>query len=96
MFKSSFLVTALNPKDIVFFVAFLPQFVNSGSEALPQLLILMATFLGVITITISSFAIFAGLVSHKIQSYKARKKLNLIGGGALIGAGLLTSAMQRS
>lgn len=96
MFKSSFLVTALNPKDIVFFVAFLPQFINPESAALPQLLILMFTFLGVISITITSFAIFAGTVRHKIQSYQARKRFNKIGGGALISAGLLTSTMQRS
>ena len=96
MFKSSFLVTALNPKDIVFFVAFLPQFVNSNSAALPQLLILMFTFLAVISITITSFAIFAGVVRHKIQSYQARKRLNRIGGGALIGAGVITSTMRHS
>ena len=96
MFKSSFLVTALNPKDIIFFVAFLPQFINPESETLPQLLILMFTFLGIVSITITSFAIFAGLVSHKIQNYNARKKLNRIGGGALIGAGLITSTMQRA
>jgi len=96
MFKSSFLVTALNPKDIVFFVAFLPQFINSEAAAVPQLLILMVTFLGIVATTITSFAIFAGLISHKIQNYQARKRLNRLGGGALISAGLLTSAMQRS
>lgn len=93
MFKSSFLVTALNPKDIVFFVAFLPQFINPESAALPQLLILMFTFLSIVATTITSFAIFAGLVSHKIQNYQARKKLNKIGGGALVSAGILTSTM---
>lgn len=95
MFKSSFLVTALNPKDIVFFVAFLPQFINPESEMLTQLLILMFTFLGIVATTITFFAVFSGLVSHKIQNYQARKKLNRIGGGALIGAGIITSAMQR-
>lgn len=96
MFQSSFLVTALNPKGIVFFVAFFPQFLNPGTEAAPQLLILMVTFLAVVATTITPFAIFSGLVSHKIQSYHARKNLNRVGGGALIGAGLLTSAMQRT
>jgi len=96
LFKSSFLVTALNPKDIVFFVAFLPQFVNQNAAVFPQLLILMFTFLAIISVTISSFALFAGLVRHKIQSYKARKRLNRIGGGALVGAGLITATMQRS
>ncbi len=96
LFKSSFLVTALNPKDIVFFVAFLPQFVNPESVVLPQLLILMFTFLAIVSITITSFAMFAGVVRHRIQSYAARKRLNRVGGSALIGAGLITSTMQRS
>lgn len=96
LFKSSFLVTALNPKDIVFFVAFLPQFVNPEAAAVPQLLILMATFLGVVAITITSFAVFAGVVRLKIQGFQARRRLNKLGGGALFGAAAFASTMQRS
>ena len=96
LFKSSFLVTALNPKDIVFFVAFLPQFVNPNVEAMPQLLILMVTFLGVVSITITSFALFAGVVRYRIQNFQARKRLNKLGGGALFGAAAFTSTMQQS
>ena len=90
------LVTALNPKDIMFFVAFLPQFVNSQSPELPQLIILMFTFLFIIALNISFYTIFAGKISHKIQNYNARKKLNRIGGGSLIGAGLITATIQRT
>ncbi|MEO9748723.1 MULTISPECIES: LysE family translocator [Marinobacter] len=96
LFKSSFLVTALNPKDIVFFVAFLPQFVNPNVAAMPQLLILMVTFLGVVSITITSFALFAGVVRYRIQNFQARKRLNKLGGGALFGAAAFTSTMQQS
>lgn len=96
MFKSSFLVTALHPKDIVFFVAFLPQFVNPGLAAAPQLLILMATFLGIVSINITSYALFAGFVRQRIQSLQARRRLNKLGGGALFGAAAFTSTMQRS
>ena len=32
LFKSAFIVTALNPKSIAFFVAFLPQFINPKSQ----------------------------------------------------------------
>jgi len=96
MFQSAFLVTALNPKDIMFFVAFLPQFVSSQSPALPQLIILMFTFLFIVALNISFYTVFAGKISHKIQNYQARKRLNRIGGSSLIGAGLITATIQRT
>ncbi len=33
LFKSTFIVTALNPKGIAFFVVFLPQFINPHNQA---------------------------------------------------------------
>jgi len=38
LFGNTWLVTALNPKGIIFFIAFLPQFVNHSSPVVPQLL----------------------------------------------------------
>ncbi|WP_419767010.1 LysE family translocator [Arcobacter sp.] len=96
MFKSSAIVTALNPKNIIFFVAFLPQFVNTSTNILPQFLILMLSFSLVTMTTITSFAMLAGKIQHKIKSYKARKRLNQVGGSALIGAGVFTATMQRN
>lgn len=96
LFKSSFLVTALNPKDIVFFVAFLPQFVDTTKSVIPQFLILMATFLVIVTVSISCFATFAGSVKHKIQGVRAQKRMNRASGCVLIGAGLLASTVERS
>jgi threonine/homoserine/homoserine lactone efflux protein len=96
MFRSSFLVTALNPKDIIFFVAFLPQFVSPTSDAMPQFIILMITFLSVISITITSFAIFAGRLRNRIQSYRAKKLFNKAGSCSLIGAGIWASTIQRN
>ncbi|WP_299872788.1 LysE family translocator [uncultured Cocleimonas sp.] len=96
MFGSAFLVTALNPKDIIFYVAFLPQFVNPASEPLPQIAILMATFLFVDMLFIISFAVFAHTMRTKISSVDTQRKVNRVGGGALVGAGLITATMQRS
>ena len=45
LFKSAYIVTALNPKSIAFFIAFLPQFISVQSETFPQFLVLGATFL---------------------------------------------------
>ena len=96
LFKSSFLVTALNPKDIVFFVAFLPQFVDSSRPVVLQFAVLMATFLAIVTVSVSCFATFAGAVKHRIQGVQAQKRMNRASGCVLLGAGLLASTVERS
>jgi len=96
LFKSSFLVTALNPKDIVFFVAFLPQFVDTSQSVMPQFFVLMATFLAIVTVSISCFAIFAGVVRHKIKGPQVQKWMNRASGCVLVGAGVLASSVERN
>lgn len=45
IFLHTCIVTALNPKSIIFFVAFLPQFLNAAQPLLPQMVVLETTFL---------------------------------------------------
>ena len=96
LFKSAFIVTALNPKGIVFFVAFLPQFVNPQSQTAPQLLILGGTFLLLASINATLYAVFAGHLRDTMQNAKVRRWFNRCGGSVLIGAGIFTAAIQRS
>jgi len=44
VFLNTYLVTALNPKGILFFSAFLPQFINHNSDLSIQLFILTISF----------------------------------------------------
>ncbi|QJI16931.1 MULTISPECIES: LysE family translocator [unclassified Pseudomonas] len=44
LFGRAFVLGASNPKDILFFAAFLPQFLSSQQPFLPQLLIMIATW----------------------------------------------------
>lgn len=96
MLSSAFIVTALNPKDIIFFVAFLPQFVNPTSPVLPQLLILMATFLIIDMLNIFLYTVFARTMRSKISNVKTQVRINQVGGSALIGAGMITASIQRA
>ena len=96
LFKSAFIVTALNPKDIVFFVAFLPQFVDTSQPVMQQFLILMATFLSIVTVSVGCFATFAGAVKHKIQGVRAQKNMNRASGCVLLGAGILASTVEHN
>ena len=96
LFKSAFVVTALNPKGIVFFVAFLPQFINPRNQTAPQLIILGVTFLLLAAINATLYAVFAGHLRDTMASSRVRRWFNRCGGSVLIGAGLFTAAIQRS
>lgn len=96
LFKSSFIVTALNPKSIAFFVAFLPQFVDALKPALFQLTLLGGTFLFLATLNAALYALFAGQLGEHMKKSNVRRWFNRCGGGALIGAGIFTAGMQRA
>ena len=96
LFRSAFVVTALNPKSIAFFVAFLPQFVNPQGAAFPQMVILGATFLFLAAVNATLYAVFAGRLRDRMQNATVRRWIDRCGGTALIGAGALLAAMHRS
>lgn len=96
LFKSAYIVTALNPKSIAFFVAFLPQFVDARGDHFTQLLVLGTTFLALALINAALYAIFAGALRDTLSRPRTRRWFNRCGGSALVGAGMLTAAMQRT
>ena len=96
LFKGAYVVTAMNPKSIAFFVAFLPQFVSPQAAKLPQFLVLGATFLSMATLNAALYAVFAGQLRHTLRKAGVRRLFDRCGGSALIGAGILTAAMKRT
>ncbi len=96
LFKSSFIVTALNPKGIAFFVAFLPQFIAPQEPVFKQLFLLGGTFLFLALVNATLYALFASQLREAIKRTRVRKWFNRCGGTALIGAGIITASMQRS
>jgi threonine/homoserine/homoserine lactone efflux protein len=95
LFRRAFIVTALNPKGIAFFVAFLPQFIQPGAETAPQLLILGGTFLVLAGINTALYAVFAGQLGDRMTRPGVRKWFQRCGGTALVGAGVMTAALRR-
>ena len=95
MFWNAYVVTALNPKSIVFFVAFVPQFVDPSAAVLPQFVILEATFLFLAALGAAIWAILAGNLRDRFRRPDTLRKVNRAGAGFLIGAGVLTAVAQR-
>jgi threonine/homoserine/homoserine lactone efflux protein len=96
LLRSSFVVTALNPKSIAFFVAFLPQFITTGKPVSGQLLLLGGTFLVLALVNAALYALFASRLREAVGKKRVRTWFNRCGGTALIGAGIVTAAMQRT
>ena len=96
LFRNAFIVTALNPKGIVFFVAFVPQFVDPARPALMQFVLLQATFLGCVFVIVTGWAMLAGSLRGLIKSPAYMRATQRVGGTFLIGAGLLTASLKRA
>ena len=88
LFVNTYVVTALNPKGIIFFVAFLPQFINSTTNPGTQIWILSSTFVALATLNATLFSVFSGKARQILSSTKAQKRFNIGGGSILTAAGI--------
>lgn len=93
LFAQGFLVSILNPKTLLFFSAFLPQFVSTASPALPQLLLLSSLFLGLAILFDSGYVLLSSKIMARL-SHSTQRLSRRIGGVMLIGAGALVGSGQ--
>ena len=87
LFFNTYLVTALNPKGIVFFMAFLPQFITPGESGVFQMWLLAATFVALATINATLYTVFASSARRLLVSPKAQRRFHFAGGALLSAAG---------
>ena len=95
VFRHMAIVTALNPKPIAFFIAFVPQFLRPEAPMAPQILILIATFVTLGTLNALAYALVANRLRRLVATPRADRWLGRIGGATLITLGLLTASMKR-
>ncbi len=76
-FKEGFLSNVLNPKAVIFYMAFLPQFINPSKSALTQSLILA----GIHFIIAMLWQCFLALSINKLKNWLQQPKVNRIFGG---------------
>jgi threonine/homoserine/homoserine lactone efflux protein len=88
LFLHAYLVAALNPKAIFFFVAFVPQFMDATHSFLSQVILLETTFVILATLNASAFAMLAASARRTLRDPRVQRAVNRTGGSLLIGAGL--------
>jgi threonine/homoserine/homoserine lactone efflux protein len=92
----SFSVTLLNPKGLLFFAAFLPQFIDPHRAVLPQVVVLALTFEVLAASSLALYIFMTTRARRVMDSPRAIRIMNRAGGTMLIGAGLLTASLKRS
>lgn len=96
VFVHSAAVTAFNPKSIVFFIAFVPQFIDPKATLAPQFGLLVVTFVGFAAANALAYALLADKLRQKIVRPSVLPFLTRLGGGALIAMGVATATIRRT
>ena len=96
IFAHTYLVTALNPKSLIFFVAFLPQFLDAHGPVAMQLAVFEITFLLLATVNASLYALLAAMARQQIRKPRVQRFVNRTGGTLMIGAGVLAAGWKRA
>ena len=93
-FLGNVLVGTFHPKTMVFFVAFVPQFIDRDASYGYQAALLVVTFCGVVGLTDTVCALAASRAARLLSTPRAALWSRRAGGGALIVSGVATAAAR--
>jgi len=96
LFLNTYAVTATNPKGIIFYMAFLPQFLDTAFPVAGPMFILAGTFVALAIINATLYVTFASGAATLLASGNAGRVFNLGGGSVLSAAGLWTALARRA
>lgn len=88
MFGHAWLTTVLNPKTVLFFMVFLPQFLDSSRSLPPQLTAMLPTIFVVGGLIDGGYSLFAGLMRRVLRTPLSQARMGRACGGLLVGEGV--------
>ena len=95
VFWQGALIGLTNPKTVLFYVAFFPQFLDSALPVGPQLAIMSAAFVAVAFVFDSGYALLAGRIRPWLVGAKRIRIRNGITGTLLIGTSIGLALTRR-
>jgi threonine/homoserine/homoserine lactone efflux protein len=87
LFRNGFMVGIGNPKDLLFFGALFPQFLNPSEPMLPQLALLGITWLVVDGTVMFAYAVLGVKLATSLGRFSSGKLMNRLTGSVFIVAG---------
>ena len=89
--RNAYVTTAINPKSIIFFLAFMPQFIELELPFGPQAVVIGGKIFALAIIIVIPYALLVSYAGKRLQMSKIQRWSQRIGGGLLIGAGGMTA-----
>jgi threonine/homoserine/homoserine lactone efflux protein len=94
LFAQGVVVNVLNPKTALFFLAFLPQFVDPSRTLWTQVVVLGLTFVAIGFVTDGLYALAAGTLARWLR--ERRRALRYASGSIFVGLGLSAALAKRT
>jgi threonine/homoserine/homoserine lactone efflux protein len=93
LFWQGAVVNILNPKTALFFLAFLPQFVDPSAGAVaPQMLVLGTLLVGLGVVSDGTYALVAAGAGRRLrETAAARRRLERLSGGVFVSLGVVAA-----
>jgi len=93
IFLQGFVTQLLNPKVAVFFVAFLPQFLNTSQAIAPQVMVLGIVYIAIAIAVDATYVLTAAAVSrHFMRSRSAQARTGRVAAATYVALGLAAAA----
>lgn len=96
LYVQGLLVGASNPKALLFFTAFFPQFIDPLAPRLPQFTAMGATFVVLELSCLMLYATFAARLAPWLREQGRARVFNRVSGATFVGAGLLLATVRRA
>ena len=95
LFAQGLWIVVMNPKAVIFFAAFLPQFYDPQHGLLPQFLAMAGTFVGIEVVVEVLLAAFASKLAAYVTSGAGTRMFNRATGGVFVLAGAYLLTLER-
>lgn len=95
-FVNSALITVSNPKSIVFFVAFVPLFINESDAYISQAVVIVSTFVALGFVNAMMYSVVVSYLKDTFLSQGMARTMDRIAGGLLAAFGIGLPAYNRS
>ncbi len=97
LYRQGVIVNVFNPKTALFFLAFLPQFVDRGAPIPPQVALLGLMFAAIAFVSDCLYALLADLLAARLRrSGRGARARRFLSGGIFVALGVTAAAAHRA